>query len=64
MDPNSVLNNIREKAAEFYEATDYETAEYIADGILADFHALDAWLTEGGFLPTRWTTPRKDTRNA
>ncbi len=47
MDPNTTLARLRELAA---AADDVEEAAELAEA----FHALDEWLSRGGFLPADW----------
>lgn len=51
MDPNETLSQLREAIRE-YESGHYPelNAEKAADA----FIALDAWLSNGGFLPNAW----------
>lgn len=52
MDPNKVLDILRQLVVDIYDDSDF-TSDKSVD--LADaFTALDEWLNKGGFLPAAW----------
>jgi len=59
MDPNEALTQCREAAKVIVDQEDdYGAAEELAE----HFHALDAWLVRGGFLPADWQTAKREGR--
>jgi hypothetical protein len=63
MDPNAALEELRKLIAEA-AASSSETTDEIVDRLdtIAELvHALDEWLSRGGFLPAAWNYARKIT---
>ena len=54
MDPNETLDDARENFEIACTTTDEEIKESAVSNMLDAFHALDEWLTRGGFLPASW----------
>lgn len=57
MDPNALLELIRQHIADVHkarsESDDFGVA-IAADALAESFNDLDAWLTRGGHLPQAW----------
>lgn len=59
MDPNVILQLIREATIELRKQWLSDTESYSADlveQLLANSVALDEWLSKGGYLPEVWVT--------
>lgn len=54
MDVNEALREMREAIAQWHLRGDVEGALAAADTIAEKAHALDEWLSKGGFLPAAW----------
>lgn len=57
MDPNTALAGLPFEIEEL-GLVDLDRAQEILDR----FTALDEWITNGGFLPARWSRPSRPTR--
>lgn len=55
MDVNETLRQLREALAQWHLRGDVEGALAAADAIAEKAHALDEWLSKGGFLPEDWS---------
>jgi hypothetical protein len=54
MDPNETLRELREAVSDYRDPMRRSGVEYAAATVVEKFAALDAWLTQGGFLPDAW----------
>lgn len=54
MDPNTILERLRELCNAFVKSEDDSMHSEILDNMCADFDALDKWLSKGGFKPAAW----------
>ena len=58
MDPNMCLQNIRFFAEQLHNGQLSPKEHVWVAGQLAEMvHALDGWISDGGFLPTDWAKP-------
>ena len=55
MDPNAVLQLIREQVATYLDGGEADVTE-----MTEAFELLDSWLTGGGFLPSDWQRTEED----
>jgi DNA-binding GntR family transcriptional regulator len=56
MDPEATLEEIRAIIEGFHHAleTDDEIPRDEVNSLVKHFHALDGWISRGGFLPRSW----------
>lgn len=62
MDPNEALRRLREALAQWHLRGDMAGALDAAATIADQAHALDEWLSKGGFLPRAWEASTTTTR--
>lgn len=65
MDPNAVLQDLRDALSAFWSAQTTAAGAVLAsplagaaDDLATAADALDSWLRKGGFLPTDWSAHR------
>jgi hypothetical protein len=56
MDPTEALKQLRERIAAFHDTNLVDAPDLIENMIelVTTFEGLDAWLSNGGFLPDDW----------